>query len=150
MENKSYKEYLIYFLVTTFLLLFLTIFAMISEAYEVDTSVAIIHHTASPDWPVERFRQIHVKERGWEDVGYHFIIRKDGRIEEGRSLNRKGAHARGRNKFVGIALTGYDQFSSSQIKSLKALLKRLQTKRIEPHHEECPGKGLDLEAIKWR
>ena len=35
----------------------------------------------------------HVNERGWSDVGYHYVIRLDGTIETGRPLGRVGAHA---------------------------------------------------------
>lgn len=114
---------------------------------EVDTSKAVIHHTASPDWSVERIRKIHMEERGWSDVGYHFVIRKDGSIEHGRSLDKKGAHAKGRNGRVGIVLTGYDSFAVAQTESLTRLLRSLGVKEIERHHELCPGKGLNLEDI---
>ena len=60
----------------------------------------------------------------------------------------KGAHAKGRNNLVGICLTGYDRFTTAQIESLRGLLKRLGIVEIEPHHEKCPGKGLNLEQIQ--
>ena len=115
---------------------------------EVDTSKAVIHHTASPDWSVDRIRQIHVNERGFDDVGYHFVIRQDGTVEEGRSLEKTGAHARGRNSWVGIALTGYDAFSENQLESLVELLKRLKIRHIERHHKFCPSQGLNVEKIQ--
>ena len=115
---------------------------------QMDLTKAVIHHTASPDWSVERIRRIHVEENGWDDCGYHYIIRKDGTVEKGRPLNKRGAHARGRNRYVGIALTGYDRFTDSQRASLTKLLISLEIKHIEPHHENCPGKGLDLRAVK--
>lgn len=37
------------------------------------------------------------KERGFDEVGYHFIIRQNGVIESGRSLDKVGAHASGHN-----------------------------------------------------
>jgi len=110
---------------------------------EIDITKAVIHHTASHDvsaWTIDRWH----KERGWDGIGYHFIIRKDGSIEEGRPLNKKGAHAVGRNTWVGIALTGYDVFTEEQKYSLKQLLRKLGTKYLERHHEFCPGRGLDL------
>ena len=117
---------------------------MTTVAWEVDTTKAVIHHTASPDWPVERFRKIHIEERGWDDVGYHFIIRKDGTIEEGRSLSKQGAHAKGyRNGWIGIALTGYDEFTSLQLSSLKKLINKFGILHLERHHNFCPGKGLN-------
>jgi len=37
------------------------------------------------------------KARGFNDVGYHYIIRRDGTIEQGRELKTIGAHAKGYN-----------------------------------------------------
>ena len=133
------------------LFLILIIFNMIcitAHAKERDYTTAVIHHTASPDWPVERIKQIHIKERGWQDVGYHYVIRKNGTIQKGRNINWQGAHAIGRNHYTGIALTGYDEFSNEQINALTKLLQELKIKNIERHHEECPGKGLNLNKIR--
>jgi rare lipoprotein A len=49
---------------------------------------------------------------------------------------------------LGIALTGYDTFTKEQINSLKYLLICLQIKEIQPHHEKCPGKGLNIALIQ--
>ncbi len=111
---------------------------------------AVIHHTASPDWSVDRFRQIHVNERGWDDVGYHYIIRKDGRIEAGRPTWKQGAHAKGRNNMLGIALTGYDAFTDAQISGLRKLIKKHKIRHIERHHGQCPGPGLNGRGIEWK
>lgn len=37
------------------------------------------------------------KARGFNDVGYHYVIRRDGEIEQGRKLATIGAHAKGYN-----------------------------------------------------
>jgi len=84
----------------------------------------------------------------WWGIGYHFVIRADGNIEEGRPLSMRGAHARGsRNGKVGVALTGRDDFTPAQITSLKKLLTKLKTTVIERHSNTCPGSGLDVSAI---
>ena len=57
-----------------------------AQAKPVDTNKAVIHHTASFDVPVSTIDEWH-KERGWDGCGYHFLIRADGTIEKGRSLN---------------------------------------------------------------
>ncbi len=58
------------------------------------------------DIDLEWVRSIHVDERGWSDVGYHYFIQRDGTIEIGRSLGRAGAHVRGHNDSVGICYAG--------------------------------------------
>jgi hypothetical protein len=120
-------------------------------AAELDLTKAVIHHTASGDVPASEIDRWH-KEKGWDGIGYHYVIRKDGTIEEGRSLERKGAHALNgrpysRNHYVGIVLTGHNDFSQLQIKSLKRLLRSLDVGQIENHHQKCPGHGLDLASI---
>jgi len=112
----------------------------------VDPTRAVIHHTAtSRDMTVEEIRTYHVDVRGWDDIGYHFYINKEGIIYKARPLTKKGAHAKGRNHLVGICLSGYSSFTPQQIDALRVLLKALRTKHIEPHHEKCPGKGFDFE-----
>ena len=123
----------------------------------VDLKYAVIHHTAGSDVSAREIDFMHkshtyTDERGyiqhWDGIGYHFVIRADGTIEEGRSLTKIGCHAPGRNDWVGIVLTGENYFTLYQIISLKELLKELGTQHIERHHEECPGLGLDVEGLQ--
>ena len=50
------------------------------------------------------------RERGFDGIGYHYVVRLDGTIEEGRPYHRDGAHAQGWNhRAVGICyIGGYD------------------------------------------
>ncbi len=81
----------------------------------------IVHCSDSNFGDVVAIRRWHLA-RGWRDVGYHFIIRKDGEIEIGRTLDEVGAHCRGYNKnSVGTCLIGRDDFSEKQLKSLNRL-----------------------------
>ena len=70
----------------------------------------IIHCTATPegrDVSISDVRRWHVEERGWRDVGYHFLIQRDGTIDEGRPIEQTGAHTRGHNwDSIGIAYVG--------------------------------------------
>lgn len=71
----------------------------------------IIHCTANRPgckMTMADFRRLH-RARGFQDVGYHYIIFEDGRIEAGRSLKFQGAHCSrgGHNRFsIGIAYVG--------------------------------------------
>jgi len=115
----------------------------------VDTTQAVIHHTESGDVSADEIDRWH-KERGWDGIGYHFVIRKNGTIELGRSLNKLGAHAKGRNNFVGIVLTGRRGFTQKQKQALEKLLLQLKVQHIERHHENCPGSGIYVEQIDER
>jgi len=70
----------------------------------------IVHCTATPefkDFDVEDVRSWHVKGNGWSDIGYHYLIKLDGTVQEGRPIERSGAHVAGHNKnSIGIAYVG--------------------------------------------
>ena len=72
--------------------------------------------------------------RGWRDIGYHFVIRRDGAVELGRDVKAIGAHAYGLNKYsIGICMVGgrgtdgkpEDNFSDKQYLSLAILIRGL-------------------------
>lgn len=70
----------------------------------------VIHCSATPEGRDVKFDTIkdwHVKERGWSNIGYHFVVELDGTIVEGRPLESTGAHLRGFNKkSIGICYVG--------------------------------------------
>lgn len=72
-------------------------------------SKIILHCTATPegrDVSVDDIKQWHL-DRGWSDIGYHYVIDINGNLQEGRPLTRAGAHVRGHNKgSIGIAYVG--------------------------------------------
>lgn len=94
----------------------------------------VIHCSATPEamtYPLESLRADH-KKRGFVDVGYHYYIRKDGTVQEGRPLNQIGAHAKGYNTgSIGICYEGgldanrkpKDTRTEAQKKSMLVLLK---------------------------
>lgn len=69
----------------------------------------IIHCTATKegeDYTVDDIRRWH-KERGFDDCGYHFVVRLDGTVEQGRPISIAGAHCKGHNaNSIGIAYVG--------------------------------------------
>lgn len=69
----------------------------------------IVHCSATPprmDIGVEEIRRWH-KERGWSDIGYHYVICRDGHVEAGRDVEKAGAHTKGHNRdSIGICLIG--------------------------------------------
>lgn len=74
----------------------------------------IIHCTATPegkDFTVGDIRLWHTlpppKGRGWTDIGYHYVIYRDGTIHEGRNINMVGSHVTGHNaNSIGIVYVG--------------------------------------------
>ncbi|MCP4208901.1 MAG: hypothetical protein GY767_17880 [Shimia sp.] len=131
----------------------------------------IIHCTATPPgWrngqstaaKVAEVKRWHIDPkpngRGWSDIGYHYLIDRDGTVETGRPLDRDGAHAAGHNKgTIGISLFGgksssasdqfADNYTRAQDKALRKLIVGLQKQhpisKISGHNEyaakACPG-----------
>ena len=70
-------------------------------------------------------RQWHI-DRGFNDIGYHYFIHRNGTISIGRPLAMQGAHVKGLNKFsIGICLHGKNLFTTDQFNGLSALCKNL-------------------------
>lgn len=56
---------------------------------------------------IDKVRQIHVQENGWDAIGYHYIIDRAGRLLAARPLMFQGAHAMQANPYsLGVALEG--------------------------------------------
>ena len=70
----------------------------------------IVHCSATregQDVSVETIRRWHVIERGWSDIGYHYVVTLNGEVKEGRDLERSGAHCKGHNRSsVGVCYVG--------------------------------------------
>ena len=107
----------------------------------------VVHHSATSSGTVESFRRYHMDTNGWVDIGYNFVIYRDGTIHEGRPLTIDGAHAPGYNKtHIGICLVGNDSFTAEQIATLKKFVKDWNLVALR-HHKKCPGPGIDVESL---
>ena len=99
----------------------------------------IVHCSATPrnkDFSAEDIRDWHVKGNGWDDIGYHFVVRLDGKIEYGRMVDKYGAHVKG-HKYDSLVIcyiggmdkemkTWEDTRTDQQKESLILLLKTLK------------------------
>lgn len=69
----------------------------------------IVHCSATPegkDFSVADIRRWHL-QRGFSDIGYHFVIYRDGSVNIGRPLQKSGAHCSGHNKnSIGVCYIG--------------------------------------------
>lgn len=108
-------------------------------------------------------REWHTKERGWQDIGYHFVIRRDGTVETGRDLDSDGdifeeigAHTVKYNQnSIAICMVGgkgnnnraENNFHQKQFNSLETLLRFVKASypkaTIHGHREfaqkDCPS-----------
>ena len=126
----------------------------------------VIHYSATPlttDIGVEEITRWH-KERGFRTIGYHYVVRLDGAIEYGRSIETVGAHVKGKNTgSIGICYIGglvdgkgFDTRTDRQKKVLRQLVagicNTLQTPlRVVGHNNlaatQCPG--FDVTKESW-
>ena len=61
---------------------------------------------------------------GWDGIGYHKIICRSGKIENGRPEYWVGAHVKGKNKIsLGVCLIGRNNFNDLQFSALENVLR---------------------------
>lgn len=100
----------------------------------------IVHCTATPrgrDVTVADIDRWH-RMRGFDCIGYHYVVMLDGRIEPGRPVDKAGAHCKGYNqRSIGIAYVGgvecdgttpADTRTPSQRAALRVLIENLKKK----------------------
>lgn len=102
----------------------------------------IVHCSATPegkDYTVDTIRQWH-KAQGYSDIGYHYVIYRDGSVHTGRNVNTSGAHCTNHNSIsIGICYIGgtdknnvpKDTRTDEQNKALTKLLQDL--KKLYPN-----------------
>lgn len=125
------------------------------------------------------------RDRGWTGIGYHFVVlndrhatKNDGEVEEGRAVDKAGAHALGINsRSLGICCVGHgdlDDFTPAQYASLQTLVPELMARynvpveRVIGHRElnlladngivearyrttkSCPGTKVDMDGLRAR
>jgi N-acetylmuramoyl-L-alanine amidase len=73
------------------------------------TAHIVIHCSATraiQDVGAKDIRKWHMA-KGWKDIGYHLVIRRNGTVEKGRGIDEIGSHVKGRNaRSVGICMVG--------------------------------------------
>ena len=118
----------------------------------------IIHCSATPegrDYTVADIDRWH-KQKGWNGIGYHYVIYRDGSVHTGRDVEIMGAHCTGQNaNSIGICYIGgmtadnkkpKDTRTPEQAAALRDLVELLKTEyptaTIHGHNEfankACP------------
>ncbi len=135
------------------------------------TEMIVVHCAAtkpSMDIGFKEIRKWHVEDNGWDDVGYHYIIKRDGTVEVARAEAFQGAHAPAVNsKSIAICLVGgmaedgdaENNFTLEQFLSLKDLIKKIKMTNpnivevvghcdVQDNKPNCPGFNLKEWLIK--
>lgn len=130
------------------------------------TNYIVVHCSASQahvDLTAADIRRMH-KNNGWMDIGYHFVIRRDGTIELGRPHNVVGSHVKGFNsESVGVCLIGginakgrgEFNYTPEQMAALQTVLDNLKGvypgAEILGHRDLSPDKNGDgkITSVDW-
>lgn len=136
----------------------------------------VVHHSAGHDTPgldTEAIRRFHERDRGWRDIGYHFLVERVGAYYTailGRPLTLKGSHEPKANA-TGIGVCFVGNFSlgpmpQEQVEAGARLIAGLVVllggavsegevmEMIRPHRHykatECPGNDFPLDTLVRR
>lgn len=121
--------------------------------------------TESGDRRVAEIRRWHVQDNGWADIGYHWIIDRDGTAYRGRHIERTGAfEPRVNATAIGVCLIGgygaaaTDDFAThytpDQDVALRALIETLQqehpgARKITGHNDYSPKACPGFKVARW-
>ena len=118
------------------------------------TDSLVFHHAQAVKCSLEDIHRWH-REKGWAGIGYHWLIRKDGSVYEGRPIWAIGAHALAHNDdSLGCCFEGdfnIEHMTDAQVKSGIELAR--DVRKYYPHikldkHSNinataCPGKHFN-------
>lgn len=122
------------------------------------TDRIILHHSASSTATAEQIHSWHLGN-GWEGAGYHFLVRKDGKVYRMRPEEKIGAHAYMNNyNSLGICFEGnfeVEEMQEDQVQSGKELVAYLKNKyhinKVQGHRDvnstSCPGRNFKFDEI---
>jgi N-acetylmuramoyl-L-alanine amidase len=125
----------------------------------------ILHCTATPEgrnYDVATIRSWHVKNNGWKDIGYHYVIYLDGSVHKGRPIEQVGAHTSGHNSdSIGIVYIGgcdknmkpKDTLTTEQETAMVNLIKALREEygELSLHgHNEFANKACPSFNVKTK
>lgn len=115
-----------------------------------------LHHTAGPTGQTVRtIQNFHMdpvpRGRGWNDIGYNFLVDIQGRVYEGRGWTTIGAHASGYNtSYIGVAVIGTNVLTNDAAGAINWLIDQANRRagrdldvtvhqKLLPGTTSCPG-----------
>jgi N-acetyl-anhydromuramyl-L-alanine amidase AmpD len=122
------------------------------------TERIILHHAAAQNCSAEDIHRWHLNN-GWSGAGYHFLVRKDGKVYRLRPEEKVGAHAYGANyNSLGICFEGdymQEDMTEAQKEAGKELVAYLKNKykisTVQAHRDvcatSCPGNKFPFDEI---
>jgi hypothetical protein len=121
---------------------------------------------------IKAVQKDHQERRGWCDIGYHYIVDRNGKVWEGRPISWAGAHAGSRSANqgnIGILVIGnfdLQRPARAQLGGLERLLRnlcrlhRIPASQVYTHRDvreaggigatDCPGRELAAWVDRFR
>jgi hypothetical protein len=136
-------------------------FKNVESFHEGENKVAKIvwHHAEASSCSVQDIHAWHLAN-GWNGIGYHLFIRKDGTIYQGRKFGWRGSHCPPANyNSIGVCCEGdfrTEVMSATQLQVCLEVKKYLQDiygqipsfGHKELWSTECPAKNFPLDTVK--
>lgn len=122
------------------------------------TDYIVLHHAAA-DGDAQSVHRYHRDARGWAGIAYHYYIRKDGSVFQGREPDWNGGHTEGYNRrSIGLCFEGNfetEEMGEQQLAAGKELLKRLReqypaasvVRHSSLNRTACPGANFPFAAL---
>ena len=122
-------------------------------------NTVVIHHSVLYEnddvTTMQEIQNLHMDERQWADIGYHFGVGRTGQVFEGRDLMARGTHVEQFNTgSVGMVFFGNFELELPTIEQLEVgqslinwLALRLELTHLAGHHDfndftKCPGQNM--------
>lgn len=120
------------------------------------------HHSGAEEKDAAQIRNYHVNTRGWRDIGYNFVVERDGKVVTGRSLSIKGAHCIEHNHDgIGICMIGNMNNHAPTAAQYNAMIDltaklckqyNIPVKNVLGHREAsptaCPGTNVNMDKVR--
>lgn len=122
------------------------------------TDTIVLHHASASVCDAITIDRWH-KQNGWSGIGYHFVVRKNGTVEEGRPIDTTGAHCLNHNNHtIGICFEGdfekedmHNKQKQAGIELIAYIKKKYGNIPVKKHKDfmatDCPGKNFPFDEI---
>ena len=120
----------------------------------------VVHH-AGATTTTAAMRRHHIEDRGWSDIGYHYVVEECGKVRLGRPVHRQGAHVVGHNRDTIGVCVAVDARHPVTFRTMGTLVRliadlvhqyRLTASDVFGHGElaatQCPG--LDIKQLRTK
>lgn len=115
----------------------------------------IIH--CSANGPTSKMRaadikRYHMQERGWDRIGYHYVIPRDGTLEVGLAEEVAGIHCSGHNaRSIGVCLVGGIQDGKGGDANQDGMIEDWENKKKgQPEANYVPAQWATLKKLIQR